>query len=109
MIKGKVLKGVLFVVLGATSYGMLATFVRMAYNEGYTTAEATTSQFAIGILGLLAILLFKTKVKKQKLKKATRKEMFSLLLAGLSTGTTSIFYYLAVRYIPVSIGIVLFG
>ena len=107
MIKGKVLKGVLFVVLGATSYGMLATFVRMAYNEGYTTAEATTSQFAIGILGLLAILLFKTKVKKQKLKKATRKEMFSLLIAGLSTGMTSIFYYLAVRYIPVSIGIVL--
>jgi hypothetical protein len=36
------LKGVFLVAFGATSYGMLATFKKMAYNEGYTTAEVTT-------------------------------------------------------------------
>ena len=38
MFKNSVLKGVFFVTLGATSFGVLATFVKMAYNEGYTTA-----------------------------------------------------------------------
>ncbi|MPT35245.1 MAG: EamA/RhaT family transporter, partial [Flavobacterium sp.] len=31
----KVLKGVFLVGLGATSYGMLATFVKLAYQENY--------------------------------------------------------------------------
>jgi hypothetical protein len=36
----------------------------MAYNEGYTTAEITTSQFVLGIIGILLINLFqKTKTK----------------------------------------------
>ncbi|MGL4384200.1 MAG: EamA family transporter, partial [Flavobacterium sp.] len=36
MTKNQVLKGVFLVGLGATSYGMLATFVKMAYDEGYS-------------------------------------------------------------------------
>jgi len=36
--KNNVLKGVFLVALGATSYGMLATFVKLAYKDGYTTA-----------------------------------------------------------------------
>jgi len=36
MSNNNVLKGVFLVGFGATSYGMLATFVKMAYNEGYT-------------------------------------------------------------------------
>ena len=43
MTQNNLLKGVFLVGLGATSYGMLATFVKIAYNEGYTTAEVTTS------------------------------------------------------------------
>ncbi|MEG2100160.1 MAG: DMT family transporter, partial [Flavobacterium sp.] len=39
--------------------------------------------------------------------KASSKNIFSLMLAGTSLGMTSLFYYLAVKYIPVSIGIVL--
>lgn len=38
-----ILKGVLFVAMGASFYGMLATFVKIAYDQGYTTAEVTTS------------------------------------------------------------------
>ena len=52
------IKGVVLVALGATSYGMLATFVKLAYKEGFTTAEVTSSQFIYGIIGVLFINLF---------------------------------------------------
>ena len=107
MIENKVLKGVLLVAFGATSYGMLATFVKMAYDEGYTTAEVTSSQFILGILGILIINLFQRTKNKDKTLKASKRNIFHLMLAGTSLGMTSVFYYLAVKYIPVSIGIVL--
>lgn len=105
--QNNVLKGVFLVALGATTYGMLATFVKMAYSEGYTTAEVTTSQFIYGITGILLINLFQRIKNKNQTQKATPKNIFSLMLAGTSLGMTSLFYYLAVKYIPVSIGIVL--
>ena len=107
MRNNSVLKGVFFVALGATSYGMLATFVKMAYNENYTTAEVTTSQFVYGLLGLLLINAFQKFNNKEIAQKASVKNITQLIIAGTSTGFTSLFYYLAVKYIPVSIGIVL--
>ena len=107
MSQNNVLKGVFLVAIGATTYGMLATFVKMAYSEGYTTAEVTTSQFVLGIIGILLINTFQKIKHKDKVVKATPKNIFSLMLAGTSLGMTSLFYYLAVKYIPVSIGIVL--
>src|SRR5690606_20931404 len=106
-IKNNVLKGVLYVGLGATSYGMLATFVKMAYGEGFTTAEVTSSQFIYGLTGLLLINAFQKRKHKSNVINASRKNITQLMVAGTSMGFTSIFYYLAVKYIPVSIGIVL--
>ncbi|KQO22355.1 permease [Flavobacterium sp. Leaf82] len=107
MSQNNVLKGVFLVAIGATTYGMLATFVKMAYSEGYTTAEVTTSQFVLGIIGILLINAFQKAKHRDNVVKATKKNIFSLMLAGTSLGMTSLFYYLAVKYIPVSIGIVL--
>ncbi|WP_417939685.1 EamA family transporter [Flavobacterium sp. RS13.1] len=107
MSQKNVLKGVFLVALGATSYGMLATFVKMAYEEGFTTAEVTTSQFILGITGILLINAFQKLKYKKRVVRATSKNIFNLMLAGTSLGMTSLFYYLAVKYIPVSIGIVL--
>ncbi|MBS7231026.1 EamA family transporter [Flavobacterium psychroterrae] len=107
MSQNNVLKGVFLVAIGATTYGMLATFVKMAYTEGYTTAEVTTSQFILGIIGILLINAFQKIKHKDKVVKASKKNIFSLMIAGTSLGMTSLFYYLAVKYIPVSIGIVL--
>lgn len=105
--KNNVLKGVFLVALGATSYGMLATFVKLAYKDGYTTAEVTSSQFIYGILGVLLINLFQKIVNKEKAQKASSKNIFQLMVAGTSLGMTSVFYYLCVKYIDVSIAIVL--
>ncbi|WP_428225350.1 EamA family transporter [Flavobacterium sp.] len=107
MLKNSILKGVFLVGLGATSYGMLATFVKLAYKENYTTAEVTSSQFIYGILGMLLINAFQKLKKKEEVIKATPTNIMHLMLAGTSLGMTSVFYYLAVKYIPVSIGIVL--
>jgi len=107
MFGNRVLKGVFLVGLGATSYGMLATFVKLAYQENFTTAEVTTAQFVLGILGVLLINSFQRIQHKNTAIKATTKNIFQLMLAGTSLGMTSVFYYLCVSYIDVSIAIVL--
>lgn len=113
MSTNKVLKGVVLVGLGATSYGMLATFVKLAYADKsstglhYTPAEVITAQFIIGIIALLGINLYQKNKKGNAVVKASPVDIRKLLILGTSTGLTSIFYYLAVKYIPVSIGIVL--
>ena len=107
MSKNSLLKGVFLVGLGATSYGMLATFVKLAYDEGFTTAEVTSSQFILGILGVFIINVFKKYRTNQVVEKASPKNIFHLMLSGTSLGMTSVFYYLCVKYIDVSIAIVL--
>lgn len=107
MKKKNILKGVLFVGVGASIYGMLATFVKMAYKDGFTTSEVTTSQFLLGLIGLLVLNFIQTITSKQKLSSPSGKEVRMLMLAGTSLGCTSLFYYIAVQYIDVSIAIVL--
>lgn len=107
MLKNQVLKGSFLVALGATSYGMLATFVKMAYDEGYTTAEVTISQFILGIIGIVIINGVQKAKSEIEVIKASKKNIFQLMIAGTSMGLTSVFYYMAVKYIPVSIAIVL--
>jgi drug/metabolite transporter (DMT)-like permease len=113
MTNNSVLKGVFLVGLGATSYGMLATFVKLAYADKgmtglpFTPAEVISAQFILGILVILLINAFQKAKKGSEVVKSTKKDITQLMVTGTSTGLTSIFYYLAVKYIPVSIGIVL--
>ena len=102
-----VFKGSLLVAMGAASYGMLTTFVKMAYTEGFTSYEITFSQMFLGLIGLLIINLLFVKNKKTKSSKPQTKSILKLMAAGTSLGLTSTFYYLAVKYVPVSVGIVL--
>ena len=101
------LKGVFLIALGASSYGMLATFVKKAYSEGFTTPEVTIAQFTYGILGIVLINTIQKSQNKNQATIASTKTIIQLMVAGTSLGMTSVFYYLAVKYIPVSIAIVL--
>lgn len=107
MEKKNILKGVIFVGIGASIYGMLATFVKMSYKEGFTTSEVTTAQFVMGFLGLLILNFIQTITSKKALSSPSSKEFKMLMLAGTSLGCTSLFYYISVQYINVSIAIVL--
>ena len=99
-------KGAIYVAIGASSYGMLTTFVKMAYREGFSTAEVTISQYILGAFGLLLLNVFSKKKAEPKVKPATRTGI-KLILAGSSLGLTSAFLYLAVQYVSVSVGIIL--
>ena len=95
------------VALGASSYGMLTTFVKMAYAEGFTSYEIIFSQMILGMIGLVLINLLFVKGKSTSQFEPKSKSILKLMAAGTSLGLTSTFYYFAVEYIPVSIGIVL--
>ena len=95
------LKGVLYVALGASSYGMLATIVKIAYQQDFTTAEVTLSQFFFGI-----IVLFLLSYQKRKTEKPSKKTIRKLMIAGTTMGCTSVFYYLCVRYLNASVAVV---
>jgi len=95
------------VVLGASFYGMLATFVKLAYREGYTIDEVTFSQLSLGILGMFLITIFQTKIRRIKLPKIQKNDKKKLFLVGTSLGLTSLFYYSSVLYINVSVAVVL--
>jgi drug/metabolite transporter (DMT)-like permease len=102
-----IVKGSLLVALGASSYGMLTTFVKMAYAEGFTSYEIIFSQMILGMIGLVLINLLFVKGKSTSQFEPKSKSILKLIAAGTSLGLTSTFYYFAIKYIPVSIGIVL--
>lgn len=104
--KKNAVKGALLVGLGASSYGALATVVKMAYERGFTTAEVTTSQFTIGLTGILLLNVLFGK-KGGNTEKVSSGSAWRLMLGGISLGLTSVFYYFAVKFIPVSVAIVL--
>lgn len=99
------IKGVFLVACGASSFGMLASFVKLAYAAGYTTAEVTFSQVLLGLTGMFFITTFNGKQKHQIT--ASRRDKRNLILAGTSMGFTSVLYYLSVSYINASVAVVL--
>lgn len=96
-------KGILFVAFGASSYGMLATFVKLAYQNGYTTAEVTISQFLLGIIIVSFLNYFFTKNTPE----ASKSDIKKLMISGTSMGFTSVLYYLCVKYLNASVAVVL--
>lgn len=97
-------KGIIYVALGASSFGMLASFVKLAYKNGYSTAEVTLSQFALGIIFISILLAFTPKNKSEK---ASNTNIKQLMLSGTTMGFTSVLYYLCVKYINASVAVVL--
>jgi drug/metabolite transporter (DMT)-like permease len=103
----RIFKGGFLVALGASCYGMMGTFVKLAYKAGYSVAEVTIAQFVLGFFLLLLLTLWRGKpaAKGNALDRA--ESAGKLAAGGLSLGLTSICYYKAVQTIPVSVAIVL--
>lgn len=96
------LKGAILVFIGAMSYGILATIVKYANNLGIHTSVLTFMQVFVGFILLTALA---QSVKKSE--RTIKTSKLKLILFGTSFGMTSIFYYLSIQYIPVSLGIIL--
>jgi len=108
MEKNKI-KGIVYVIIGAASYGVLATIIKSANNSGFGTASLTFLQYLFGVIFLIIASFFLSKkTKKTSVKETDSKyPKLKLILFGTSLGLTSSFYYLSIQYIPVSVGIIL--
>lgn len=97
------------VAVGAASYGMLTTFVKLAEKKGYTIFEITMAEYIIGVIGLVLLdsLVKNRKRPTKTYQPASRRNIRNLMLTGASMGVTTFVYYLSVKYISVSIAIVM--
>lgn len=103
----RLIKGILFVSIGAASYGVLATLVGLAYKEGYSTTEVVTSQYLIGLVTIGLLALITGNAKRETVKVNDKYLVAKLMVGGTTFGLTGFFYYLSVHYIPVSVAVVL--
>lgn len=95
------LKYSILVFLGGCSYGVVATFVKFAYQDGFTMQQVTGAHYSFGVIFLWLAAAF---VKKTTL---TFKQVLFYLFSGLPLGLTSIFYNYSLVYINVSFAIIL--
>lgn len=97
----KILNYALLVFLGGCSYGVVSTFVKLGYSEGFGLSEVTGSQYFFGAIMLWAITIF---VPKNRLK---CKQWLTLAVGGIPMGLTGVFYNQALGYINASFAIIL--
>lgn len=99
-------KGFLFpllIIIASSSYGVLATIVKLAISDGYTAGEAITSQYMFGFFLMLIMVIF----TQRKLPKLNRNGLLTLIFAGIFTATTGIVYGQALIYLPASLAVVM--
>ncbi|USG65867.1 DMT family transporter [Brevibacillus ruminantium] len=92
---------ILLVFLGACSYGILSTIVKLAYGQGYSPSEVVGGQMFFGFLLTWIPALFTLR------QKPSPKRLLLLLAVGLPVGSTGLLYYNSLQHIPASIAIVL--
>jgi drug/metabolite transporter (DMT)-like permease len=100
------LKGILLVLLGACSFGILSTFVKLAYADGYSLSDVTGTQAFFGAI-LLWLFYFISEKTGKKVYPKSKTHWFKLLAAGTFTGLVSMFYYQCVKLVPASLAIIL--
>lgn len=102
------LKGIFLVLFGACSFGILSTFVKLAYAEGYTLGDVTGTQALFGSILLWGIYLLQRKTQsKEAPRPIIKTHWLKLILAGTFTGLVSLTYYQCVKLLPASVAIIL--
>ena len=91
----------LMVIIAASCYGVLSTIIKVAMENGFTVAEAVTSQYFIGFV-LAALLFFITQRKIPRIK-----GWKILVLSGSFTAATGMVYGHSLNYLPASLAVVL--
>lgn len=91
----------LLVVIAASSYGVVSTIIKLAMNNGFSAAEAVTSQFFFGFCIALCLFILTNRSK------LSFKGIKPLILAGVLTGLTNIVYGHSLNYLSASLAVVL--
>ncbi len=98
-------KYIFMVLAGAVSFGILSSFVKIAYQQGYTPAEISFSQAFTG--AILLWLLARITSPGFPVRSMGIAQILALLGTGATIGLATFYYYLSVHYIPASLAIVL--
>ncbi len=97
----KNIKYSLFVLIAACSYGALSTVVKLAYQNGHAFNTLVLAQSMFGVIILFGFMLFFSRAKVDK------KQVAQLMVAGITTATTTLFYFLSLNTVSASIAVVL--
>ena len=102
------LKNVWLVLIGACSFGVLSTFVKLSFSAGYSVGEVTGVQVFFGMV-LLWILFLGGRALGlvRTLPKEGREAPWKVIFSGFSTGLVSVTYYQCISLVPASIAIIL--
>lgn len=90
------------VFLGGCSYGILSTFVKLAYTAGFSMAEVTASQYLFGTLFIWIAVLIRNKNGTI----LTKRQVLIFLISGIPMGLTGIFYYQSLQTTNASLAII---
>ena len=93
----------LMIIIASCCYGILATIVKLAMGEGYTSGEAITSQYVFGFLLMLILVLFKERTWPS----INRSGAITLFFSGVFTAMTGVVYGQALNYLPASLCVVM--
>ncbi|MEC5424060.1 DMT family transporter [Virgibacillus sp. C22-A2] len=96
-------KGILFVLIGAASFGFTPIFAKLGFSHGYSLGQLNIVQMIISCFFLWGITLS----KRTSFKGLTQKNVIQILITGTMVGLTSIFYYGSIQYLPASLAIIL--
>lgn len=100
-------KGAIAVFLGAASFGILSTFVKKAYQQGFNLGEVTGIQALLGVIFLWLTWAIIKNRRVEKDHENLKSPKWKIILSGVSTGMVSILYYKCVELVPASLAIVL--
>lgn len=99
------MKWKLLVLLGAMSFGILSTIVKLAYAQGFMVNQVVMSQLWLGaLICWLLTFLFKGTAL---LRKFQPRSWGQIIWSGIPLGFTSFAYYKCVSLVPASFAIIL--
>ena len=95
---------IVLVLIGASSYGLLSSFIKMAYDQGFTDRQITPAQMTMGTLFVWILILFHKKSWVNPFKGPWIK-LGLIGIFGLSL--TTVFYNIALQELDASLCIIL--
>lgn len=100
---------ILQVLLGACSFGILSTLVKLAQHDGFFTYDLSGSQFMFGALFSWILVWCRRMLSnnRRRMQTASIKQAASLMAIGTLTGLTGLLYYRALEDLSVSMAVML--
>lgn len=93
----------ILVLLGSASYGLLSSITKLAYKQGFTTADVVGSQAFFGFVCFWLISL----PHWRQLFALPFTTIAALLASGAISGLTGVFYYLSLQTLTASYAVIL--